>query len=359
MVASGVVWCLKDDQWIPLQLNAIRLHGVLTRAHWTALAEFLQRVANRELVLQENGFTEMTEQQREVLEKQQQQQNKEVVWQEMIERERTPDGEKAGGGEMITREFDEVVKKPPERKLSEQNDEIVLRLLRKYCKYSRDALDDEIVSAIDACVTVCGGDGINTDGIREEKKKKKEKDVENEEQEADDEVVEKESTVAATSRRRKVGYCPKEDEFYENNLSAAAADTERVLRWLRQQRNAVTLPARRHSSIESSGIEKKFHVESRKSSVTLPLTPTATVRSRRYGRKDSVVSTTSSCSECEENSGNGGGGVVSHWQKLLGRHLGSKSEKRVRKQREAWARSTRKLSGSTITDDQNLQLHHP
>lgn len=313
MVTSGVVWCLKDNQWIPLQLNAIRLHGVLTQAHWTAVAEFLQRVANKELVLQENGFTELTEQQKEIL-----QQNGE--WQNMLVRERAQQhNEKIDGNRpsslcqipedgvdtslFINNLFEEQAeknRKTAERKSSsEQNDEIVLRLLRKYCKYSRDALDDEIVNAIDACCV--------------------------------DNKKEPTTTTQTTVRRRKLGYCPKEEKLYEN----FSDKNEHVLQWLKDQQN---LPVRRHSSIDTTTTPKTQ--ETRKSSVTLPLTS----EHFKSNRKNSITSTTSSCSESEESGS--GGSIASHWQKILRRHLGSKSiEKRLKKQREAWARSTRKLSG--------------
>lgn len=327
MVTSGVVWCLKDNQWIPLQLNAIRLHGVLTQAHWTAVAEFLQRVANKELVLQENGFTELTEQQKEILQK-----NGE--WQNMLVRERAQhNSEKIdssnrvalcqipedGDSLFINNLFEQEEKNKKaaaaaaERRASaEQNDEIVLRLLRKYCKYSRDALDDEIVNAIDACVD-----------------DKKESD-----------------TTTAVVRRRKLGYCPKEEKLYEN----FSDKNEHVLQWLKDQQQ--NLPVRRHSSVETTNTPKTQ--ETRKSSVTLPLT-TEHFKITQI-RKNSITSTASSCSESEESSSISSS-ITSHWQKLLGRHLGSKSiEKRLKKQREAWARSTRKLSNGNGTTNPDLEI---
>lgn len=328
MVTSGVVWCLKDNQWIPLQLNAIRLHGVLTQAHWSAIAEFLQRVANKELVLQENGFTELTEQQKELLQK-----NGE--WQSMVERERIQhlnNPEKLDSNRLLCQipedgdnnlfinlfeEQDEKNKKATERKTSsEQNDEIVLRLLRKYCKYSRDALDDEIVNAIDACVD------------------KKE-----------------DSSAPGAIRRRKLGYCPKEEKIYENFNDK----NEQVLQWLKDQQQQQNLPVRRHSSIETSNTPKP--PELRKSSVTLPLTSEhfKNTFNSISKRKNSITSTTSSCSESEETGSISS--ITSHWQRILKKHLGSKSiEKRLKKQREAWARSTRKLSnGGSSNSELEMQ----
>lgn len=313
---SGVVWCLRDNQWIPLQLNAIRLHGVLTEAQWIAVADFLQRVANKELVLQDNGFVELTEEQKELLRDQ-------GEWQNMVARERVhhnreklEEGNKGALCQIpednancifINNLFTEERKKY-ERKLSnEQNDEIVLRLLTKYCKYSRDSLDDEIVSAIDACAS---------------KKKENIGEVE---------------TVPVVARRRKLGYCPKDEKLYENFVSDDK--NQDTLQWIKDHQN---MPVRRHSSIETSTTPKPT-LELRKSSVTFPLT-VEHFRSTN-GRKNSITST-SSCSESEET------GNSSHWQKILRKHLGSNTiEKRLKKQREAWARSTRKLScGSNCTD---------
>lgn len=302
-------------------MNAIRLHGVLTQAHWAAVAEFLQRVANKELVLQENGFAELTEQQKELLKLSQKSggDDDKDEWQNMVVRERTQhqNGERAlcqipedADSLFINNLFEEEKKKAERKASSEQNDEIVLRLLRKYCKYSRDALDDDIVNAIDACV---------------ESNNKAEQKQEDE-------------TAAVVVRRRKLGYCPKEEKLYENFVNAVNEEkNEHVLRWLKDQQ---TPPVRRHSSIETSSPPKVE--ETRKSSVTLPITPEHFIRSTIEGRKNSITST-SSCSESEESAS--GGSIASHWQRIWRKHLGSKSiEKRLKKQREAWARSTRKLS---------------
>lgn len=318
MVTSGVVWCFKDNQWIPLQLNAIRLHGVLTEAHWTALADFLQRVANKELVLQENGFAELTEEQKEVIRGKGQ-------WQNMVARERNAhiqNEEKLDGAGALCQIpedadslfIDNLFEKKPIRKSSnEQNDEIVLRLLRKYCKYSRDTLGDDIVNAIDACPN-----------------KKK---------------LEEEETAPVIVRRRKLGYCPKEETLYENFSNEDK--NEHILRWLKEHQN---VPVRRHSSIETS-TSPKTSLELRKSSVTLPLT-TEHFHNDGGRRKNSITSI-SSCSESEESGSTNS--ITSHWQKILRKHLGSKTiEKRLKKQREAWARSTRKLSTGSIVTSTDL-----
>lgn len=443
MVTSGVVWCFKDNQLIPLQLNAIRLHGVLTQAHWAAISEFLQRVANKQLVLQENGFTELTEHHKQLLLKQQLK-NESKDWQDLVVQEKDLVKILGGKGEgnnlerkttnnlsqilenevdscnsdnlltfkienkdgsevphdssrhddslvdkesnlFIANLFKETdrnennlsvkesekkverrhsdqcnhlsVEKKNERRLSDQNDEIVVRLLKKYCKYSRDALDNEIVSAIEACG---GGDEDNCD---------------------------KNIKQTPVVRRRKLGYCPKEEKLYENfnevfrfNVEEHVENqkNEHVLKWLKEQQRQKGLldlpdriPTRRHSAIETSPSDSRKSsltsksdqkssassgFESRKSSVTLPLTESrkssvsSILDSGKFSnfnsRKNSITSN-SSCSESDE-----GLSLTAQWQKILRKHLGTKSlEKRLKKQREAWARNTRKLSsGSDGTD---------
>lgn len=448
MVTSGVVWCLKDNQLIPLQLNAIRLHGVLTQAHWAAISEFIQRVANKQLILHDNGFTEFTDHHKELLlqhqkskaledsvectktdenananewqnfviqqndlqdilncktedgDDQHQPQRKLSNLSQILETEavdssdsrlltfkledasdstnRVPQNDQSCANDskslvdsqtnlFIDNLFSETDKdtenadhnegtpKKPERKLSEQNDEIVLRLLRKYCKYSRDALDNEIVSAIEATSENC----------------------------------DKQKTPVV--RRRKLGYCPKEEKLYENfnEVFRFSSDehvenqrNEHVLRWLKEQQKqkglleASSPPQRRHSAVETSPTDSRKSsltsksdrkssssgFESRKSSVTLGSTPESnkTSDSRKSSlssildsgkfsnfnsRKNSITSN-SSCSGSEE--GVTLNSLATQWQKILKKQLGSKSlEKRLRKQREAWARNTRKLSSSS------------
>lgn len=451
MVTSGVVWCVKDNQLVPLQLNAIRLHGVLTQAHWTAISEFLQRVANKQLILHDNGFTEFTDQHKELLLRRQktktrgddkkmcQESTKEedsninkwhnctieqndlenilnsnieegddqfhmklstlgqiletkamdssepkLLMFKIEERDggRVPQNEQVclkkhesfidsqpnlfisdlfGEGDNSNEETEETSKetecideKKIERKLSEQNDEIALRLLRKYCKYSRDALDNKIISAIEASNEDC--DNQKTQVIR----------------------------------RRKLGYCPKQEKLYENlneifhHNPEEGAENERnehVFRWLKEQQkqkglfDVCSLPQRRHSAIETSPTDNRKSsltsksdrkssssgFESRKSSITLPLMPETKMPGSRKSslssildsgkfsgfnsRKDSITSV-SSCSESEE--GSALNNLATQWQKILKKQLGSKTlEKRFKKQREAWARNTRKLSSGS------------
>lgn len=464
MVASGVVWCLKDDQWIPLQLSSIRLHGVITQAHWAAVSDFLQRFSNKQLILQDNGFKELTDQQSELLLKHQKNklENKieykptiddikcalqlereedktrfieeikcgeDLKWQNLVVQEncllkvlngktelnrhqlRTSglsqipeqDGccqqDDPGRDSSLTsdntnldnnsnlfisnlfvetddnkrdnkKNEDEVNKKKTERKLSEQNDEIVLRLLRKYCKYSRDALDDKILSEIEAVVT----------------------------------NDEEDSPPPTPSRR--LSHCFGKEKLYENcndlSLNFASDEhfenerNEHVLRWLKQQnkqkgfgdfienkRDFTSGPSRKisvfsigdgfkrnskqkkideKSSCSSSGIDsRKSSVtsvtdtkknDSRKSSLSSPCTSESRKSSfSNLGSRKSSVASNSSCSESDDCGGN------VQWHKLLKKHLTSKKlEKRLQKQREAWARNTRKLSsGSESYSDLTLQ----
>ncbi|XP_077284432.1 uncharacterized protein LOC143909981 [Arctopsyche grandis] len=46
-----VVWCLRDNQLVPHQVSAVRLHGAVTGAHLAAVTDFLRLVATRRLVL--------------------------------------------------------------------------------------------------------------------------------------------------------------------------------------------------------------------------------------------------------------------------------------------------------------------
>lgn len=48
-----VVWCLRDNQLVPHQVSAVRLHGAVTGAHLAAVTDFLRLVATRRLVLPE------------------------------------------------------------------------------------------------------------------------------------------------------------------------------------------------------------------------------------------------------------------------------------------------------------------
>lgn len=297
MVSSGVVWCLKDNRWIPLQLSSIRLHGVLTEAHWAAISDFLQRFANKQLILQEDGFAELTDKQKELL---------------LQQKNSNKDGNLPNCKVM---NFDDGIKIVPERKTSlgqipedkiaeqprrpsmpelrtlrqsnlfinnllnketeKQTDELVLRLLKKYCHYSRDCLDDEIINALDS--------------------------------------IPDPEEVTIRPRLRKTSYIPKETDLYEN-CHEENERNEHLIWWLNQQNQDVTIPATRKLSQASSGFESLS--SSRCSS----------------SRKSSVDS--GSFSETEENN---------QWSRVKG-HL---NEKRLRKQREAWARNRRKLSNET------------
>ncbi|GJQ66584.1 hypothetical protein Trydic_g4561 [Trypoxylus dichotomus] len=463
MVTSGVVWCYKDDHWIPLQLSSIRLHGVLTQAHWVAVSEFLQRMANKQLVLQDNCFKELTEQQKALLLEQQ----KKLECSRAIENEvedidknlsqlvlntlnnnvlnndsviKLADNNKSVGRSITTpngriiriskseigddknlpvatdkqlnAENSQVLmfkfEKPslederqqttdnnknlfinnlfPEtdihsletnhdrsstieetnkssnncRKASSQSDEIALRLLRKYCKYSRDALDDDILCAIEAT-----------------------------EQHSDEEKPA--LSPPTVVRTRKLGYCPRNEKLYENcsdmkfSLEESIENdrNEHVLRWLKQQNrhgytnkrrcSLPTFSSNRKSSVSSLG--EPSPTDSRKSSLTIKSDGKSSFSSGFESQKSSVISatesrdnsltsspsaserrssvrklkcrkssvTSNSSTESEEN-----GTIAAQWHKILKKHLESKKlEKRLKKQREAWARNTRKLSSGS------------
>lgn len=431
MVTSGVVWCYKDDHWIPLQLSSIRLHGVLTQAHWVAVSEFLQRMANKQLVLQDNCFKELTEQQKEVLLEQQKrlefnrtvvennnkigedvdknlsqlvlntlnnnvlknetsvievQKNSEMLMDDnkdsqvlMFKFEKEDDKVDANlfinSNNNLLRETDfnnlatnhdrsqnnsdNNDRNSGSRKSSSQSDEIALRLLRKYCKYSRDTLDNEILSAIEAT-----------------------------EPQNDDEDDNNKPTPPAIVRTRKLGYCPRNEKLYENcseikfSLEEANMENDRnehVLRWLKQQNRQCyankrrcslpTFSSNRKSSVHSLG--EASPTDSRKSSLTIKSDGKSSFSSGFESQKSSVISacdsltsspavsqrrssvsnvkcrkssvTSDSSLESEENDN-----VATHWHKILKRHLESKKlEKRLKKQREAWARNTRKLSSGS------------
>lgn len=454
MVTSGVVWCYKDDHWIPLQLSSIRLHGVLTQAHWVAVSDFLQRMANKQLVLQDNCFKELTEQQKELLLEEQKKlecsrvvennqgddidqnlsqlvlntlnnnvlnnEDSVIKLNENSKNERcitTPNGrviqiskseigeeKDCQGGDsenqvlmfkfekdfsvneqnvehnknlFINNLFTETDSNSIEtnhdrspkideakactRKTSSQSDEIALRLLRKYCKYSRDALDNDILSAIEATE-------LNSN--------------------QDKTVI----SPPAIVRTRKLGYCPKNEKLYENccdvkfSLDEAVENdrNEHVLRWLKQQNrhgytnkrrcSLPTFSSNRKSSVSSLG--EPSPTDSRKSSLTIKSDGKSSFSSGFESQKSSVISatesrdtnsltsspsaserrssisnlkcrkssvTSNSSTESDENNT-----IAAQWHKILKRHLESKKlEKRLKKQREAWARNTRKLSSGS------------
>ncbi|XP_057654432.1 tyrosine-protein kinase Src42A isoform X1 [Diorhabda carinulata] len=365
---GGVVWCYRDNRWIPLQLSSIRLHGVLTQAHWATISDFIRKVANKELILQENGFAELTEKHKELMF----QENKNVVSENVItvsentnerkvslsqipedkivEQPRRPSMPELRSLEKDNLFIDNLLKPPTDLKtdkLSKENDEIVLRLLKKYCKYSKDALDNEIVSAIEK---------ISDEDIPRKNNR-----------------IETKTEEEFKPRRRKLGYVPTEDKIYENLDSPFDTleedKNEHVIRWLKQQNNQISfdnIPTRRHSveigissptdSRKSSILERKSSssgFESRKSSITTPSTPESRKSSwcdSTLNSRKSSVGSTSSCSECDEGEG------LTQWQRFLKKHLSSKnSEKRLKKQRQAWSRNRRKLSAST--DIQHTDLN--
>lgn len=49
--ALPVVWCMRDNQLVPHQVSAVRLQGAVTGAHLAAVTDFLRMVATRRLVL--------------------------------------------------------------------------------------------------------------------------------------------------------------------------------------------------------------------------------------------------------------------------------------------------------------------
>ncbi|CAG9766273.1 unnamed protein product [Ceutorhynchus assimilis] len=359
-LSGGVVWCFKDNKWIPLQLSSIRLHGILTQAHWAAISEFLERVANKQLILQDNGFTELTEKHKELMFKNQlngskfefSSENNVIKLTDSLVSER-----KTSLGQIPEDKIVEQPRRPsmPELRsidrdnlfincnlptdspkktdrISKESDDLVLRLLKKYCKYSKDALDDDIVSAIEKLP---------------------------------DETVP--ATDSRPPRVRKMGYVPKEEKIYENVneliLDSLEDDrNEHVIRWLKQQNSHggtfadILVPSRRHSSVDfpvssptdsrkSSLTERKSSssgFESQKSGLTTPSTPesrkSSWCESTVTSRKSSVGSN-SSCSECDESD------TQTQWQRFLRKHLNSKnSEKRLRKQWDAWSRNRRRLS---------------
>lgn len=354
-VSGGVVWCYKDNKWIPLQLSSIRLHGVLTQAHWTAISDFLQRVANKQLILQDDGFTELTEKHKELMFKNQLNGSKfefssdnnnvikltdslvserksslgQIPEDKVVEQPRRPSMPDLRSIDRDNNLFidsnDNIINSKTDR-ISKENDELVLRLLKKYCKYSKESLDNEIVSAIEKLA-------------RDE-----------------------EEAEPRPQRVRKMGYVPKDEKIYENvneiildSLELESDRNEHVIRWLKQQNSnnfasdPSAMPSRRHSSVDfpplaspTSLVERKSSTSSSsgfesQKSLTTPSTPESRKSSWCDSTRKSSVGSNSSCSECEESDGQ------SQWQRFLKKHLTAKnSEKRLRKQWEAWSRNRRR-----------------
>ncbi|CAG9854908.1 unnamed protein product [Phyllotreta striolata] len=370
-VNGGVVWCYKDNRWIPLQLSSIRLHGVLTQAHWATISDFLRKVANKELILQENGFAELTDEHKELMF--QNSKNSVVSSDDVIDTSESTNERKVSLSQIPEGRIAEQPRRPsmPELrsldknnvfinnllsseterkktdKISKENDEIVLRLLKKYCRYSRDTLDDKIVSAFER---------IEGEIIQDSLEEKHEAEIK--------------------PRRRKLGYIHLDEKIYENldfPLDSLEEDkNEHVIRWLKQQNNQLSfdnIPVRRHSidvgissptdSRKSSTIGRKSSssgFESRKSSLTTPSTPESRKSSwcdSTLNSRKSSVGSNSSCSDCDE------GEKLNQWQKFLKKHLSSKSsEKRLKKQRQAWSRNRRKFSTpSEFHNVPNIDIH--
>lgn len=376
-LSGGVVWCYRDNRWMPLQLSSIRLHGVLTQAHWAAISEFLRRVANKELILQDNGFSELTDRQKELM--LQHLGKKTIVLEEnviegadkvgvkdtsrkislgqipedkIVEQTRRPSMPELRNIDrdnlFINNLLCETEPKKTDNRLSKDNDEIVLRLLKKYCKYSKGALDNEIVSELEK---------ISDEEILPRSRKLSTVELNPPKYEENDDNENRERF----GRRRTIS----DEKIYENlnefSLDSLEEDrNEHIIRWLKQQNSQIDhVPTRRHSAIEipfcsptdsrkSSLTERKSSssgFESRKSSITTPSTPesrkSSWCDSTMNSRKSSVGST-SSCSECEDQDGQ------TQWQKFLKKHVSTKnSERRLRKQWQAWSRNRRKLSTAT------------
>lgn len=50
-VAGALVWCVSNDTWIPFRLDAIKLSGSITKAHWESVAELIRLLASNQIVL--------------------------------------------------------------------------------------------------------------------------------------------------------------------------------------------------------------------------------------------------------------------------------------------------------------------
>ncbi|VEN44813.1 unnamed protein product [Callosobruchus maculatus] len=384
-LSGGVVWCYRDNKWVPLQLSSIRLHGVLTQAHWTAISEFLRRVANKELILQDNCFTELTEKHKQLMLQQQDDnkaQNENVInlvnerkvslgqipEDKIVEHPRRPSMPELRSIDRDNLFINNLLKSQTDDKktdrISKENDEIVLRLLKKYLKYSKDALDNEIVSAIEK---------IPDEEVLNRSRKMSTVEFEHPKSRKISTIeLEHPGSEETRHRSRKMSYVPKEDKIYENlnelpldSLEEENNRTEHIIRWLKQQNSQISfdhIPTRRHSAVEmpvssptdsrkSSLAERKSSssgFESRKSSLTTPSTPesrkSSWCDSTGASRKSSVGSN-SSGSECDEGDG---GGSLSQWQRFLRKHVSPKnSERRLKKQWQAWSRNRRKLSSSS------------
>lgn len=50
-VSGALVWCVTNDTWIPFRLDAVKLSGTVTKAHWESVAELVRLLATNQLVL--------------------------------------------------------------------------------------------------------------------------------------------------------------------------------------------------------------------------------------------------------------------------------------------------------------------
>lgn len=50
-VSGALVWCVTNDAWIPFRLDAVKLSGTITKAHWESVAELIRLLASNQLVL--------------------------------------------------------------------------------------------------------------------------------------------------------------------------------------------------------------------------------------------------------------------------------------------------------------------
>lgn len=369
--SASVVWYYRDNRWTPLQLSSITLHGVVNEAHRTAISEFLCRVANKELILQDNGFSELTEEQ------------KELMLQDMSDKSMGADNEnvikttdilvdkrKISLGQIPEDNIVEQPKRPsmPELRsidrdnlyifdllerrkktdsILKEHDEIVLRLLKKYWKYSKDALDEKIVKAIEK--------------VPDEQFLPRSRKMGTTEFEHPVSKLLENNVEECTLRMEKISCSSEVEKIYEN-LCGFQVDTlektknENVTRWLEEQ----NIPARRHSAVElpvsfrrdsdQSLIAKRkysFGFESCKSSRTVPCAPESRKSSwcdSALARRKNSVGSNSSFSDCDEEN------CQNQWQKFLKKHLSVKNpERRLRKQWQAWSRNRRKFSFSTDT----------
>lgn len=52
-VTGAVVWCRAGDRWVPLRLDAIKLPGTLTKAHWESVVQLINLASKQQLYLQD------------------------------------------------------------------------------------------------------------------------------------------------------------------------------------------------------------------------------------------------------------------------------------------------------------------